>query len=96
MSFASRQGDPTDHGSTISTGSPTVFIVKKPAASVGDAHTGCPLSNGPVKHGGGAIVKGSFKVFINKRPAARAGDPAPCIPGGPCSIQSTQFKVIIK
>lgn len=95
MPFATRQGDKTDHGSTVATGNPKVLIAGAPAAALGDTHTGCPLTNGPVKHGGGAIVKGSMKVFIGMRPAARMGDAAPCIPGGPCNVLSGQVKVNI-
>lgn len=95
MRPASRQGDKTNHGSTIASGNPKVLIVGMPAATLGDAHTGCPLSNGPVKHGGGAIVQGSTKVLIGMRPAARMGDSAPCIPGGPCNVLSGQVKVLI-
>ena len=94
--FAARMGDKTNHGSTIASGFPKVLIVNMPAARVGDAHTGCPLSNGPVKHGGGAIVAGSTKTIIGGMPAARMGDSAPCIPGGPCNVLSGQTKVIIK
>ena len=54
------------------------------AAVVGDMHT-CPMSTGPVLHGGGPILPPcSATVFIGGKPAARVGDQATCI--GPLDV----------
>lgn len=73
---AARQGDPTNHGGTVVTGSPTVMIGGQPAARVDDMAT-CPVvppQPGPPPHIGGPILTGSLTVRIGGRPAARVGD----------------------
>jgi uncharacterized Zn-binding protein involved in type VI secretion len=60
--------------------STNVFIMNRPAATVGSTATNVPQH---IPVGGsfqvqptnqGTIIKGSATVFINKKPAARAGD----------------------
>jgi uncharacterized Zn-binding protein involved in type VI secretion len=73
---AARQGDPTNHGGTVVTGSPTVTIGGQPAARVDDLAT-CPVvppQPGAPPHIGGSILTGSLTVRIGGRPAARTGD----------------------
>jgi uncharacterized Zn-binding protein involved in type VI secretion len=78
MGLAARVGDqhvcpisafptpPHVGGPIIPPGVPTVYIGKKPAATVGSQ---C-VCTGPFD----MITKGSQSVFINNKPAARAGD----------------------
>ena len=73
---AARQGDPTNHGGSVTTGAPTVMIGGQPAARVDDVAS-CPVvppQPGPPPHIGGTIVTGSATVRIGGRPAARVGD----------------------
>lgn len=66
----------TAHGTPLGPGpgSTNVLIEGKPAwRAVSDSHV-CPLSSGPVPHGGGVVTMGSSTVLINKLPAARLGD----------------------
>ena len=59
---ATRAGDATGCGSTVTEGSSNVFINGKPAAVQGSS-PGC----------GGSIVTGSSGVFINGKPMAALG-----------------------
>jgi len=73
---AARQGDLTNHGGTIVTGTPAVLIAGRPAARVQDTAS-CPVvppQPGPPPHVGGQIINGSSTVFIGGKAAARVGD----------------------
>ncbi len=76
MPPAARLGDQTAHGVPLAPGpgSSTVIVGGMPAWRVGDTFT-CPLSTGPVPHGGGIVSMGSTTVLIEGLPAARVGDP---------------------
>jgi len=84
MPAAVRQGDASNHGGVVTTGTPKVLIVGAPAARMGDLHS-CPA------HGVTPIVSGSAKVTIAGSPAARTGDTTAC--GG--SLIAGQSKVVI-
>ncbi|MBI4869221.1 MAG: PAAR domain-containing protein [Candidatus Wallbacteria bacterium] len=66
-----RFGDATDHGGTITTGSPTVSIDGLPGARLGDTHS-CPI------HGDNPIVSGSGVWTNDGLPCARLGDTTAC------------------
>jgi len=77
---ASRLGDTTVHGGTVTVGAPTVLIGGTPAARVSDMHV-CPMLNPgtpPPPHVGGPVLMGSPTVLICGQMAARAGDMAQC------------------
>lgn len=61
---------------SLSSGSPNVFINGIPAGRVGDSYIshGCP-DHPPHS---GVIASGSSTVFINGIPAGRIGDPVSC------------------
>jgi uncharacterized Zn-binding protein involved in type VI secretion len=66
----------TAHGTPLGPGpgSTNVIIEGKPAwRALMDSHV-CPLSSGPVAHGGGVVPAGSTTVLINNMPAVRMGD----------------------
>lgn len=76
MQPAARLGDLTAHGTPLGPGpgSANVLIEGKPAwRATADTHA-CPLSSGPVAHGGGIVPVGSTTVLINSLPAVRMGD----------------------
>ncbi len=77
MPGAARLLDPTAHPGVISTGSPTVFINKRPAARMTDKHT-CALPPTAGPHPPSTIVTGSSTVFINGLAAARQTDKSGC------------------
>ncbi len=68
------QGVPHCSGFTIATGSPTVFVDLKPAASIGDTSTPHLRPGKPCKPHAASISSGSSTVFVNGRSLARVGD----------------------
>jgi uncharacterized Zn-binding protein involved in type VI secretion len=72
MPQAARQGDPTDHGGVIVSGSPDTTIGGIPAARQATDSHGCP------NHGTVPIVTGSPTVLIDGTQAARVGDKLAC------------------
>lgn len=68
------QGVPHCSGYSIATGSPTVFVNLKPAASVGDISSPHLRPGKPCKPHVATISSGSATVFVNGRPLARVGD----------------------
>ena len=68
------QGVPHCSGYSIATGSPTVFVDLKPAASVGDTSTPHLRPGNPCPPHVAAISSGSASVYVNGRPLARVGD----------------------
>jgi uncharacterized Zn-binding protein involved in type VI secretion len=71
---SARISDSCSHGGSIVEGEPTVLILGKPAARIGDNHS-CPY------HGSGAVVMGSSNVLIGDKPAARLTDDIVCRKG---------------
>jgi uncharacterized Zn-binding protein involved in type VI secretion len=64
--MANPNGNPHTGGPILPSGTPTVFIGRQPAATVGNM---CTCAGPP-----DSIVKGSVTVRINGQPAARQGD----------------------
>lgn len=91
---AARQGDQTDHGGFITTGSTNVHIAGSPAARTGDTAV-CPQATGDTPHVGGAIIGGSPTVLINGMPAARVGDTVPEAGGAVSTIVTGSSTVLI-
>lgn len=72
MPPVARLGDPSSHGGTIITASPSVTADGRPVARTGDMHS-CPLRG----HGVTAIGSAS-SVIVEGRPVIRVGDMAGC------------------
>lgn len=68
-----RLGDPTTHGGTVVSASPTVIINGKPVARLGDSVT-CPQPG----HGTVTIVEGDPNWLIDGRPVALEGHKTSC------------------
>jgi len=85
---ATRLGDLTQHGGTVTLGLPTILVGKMPASALGDMHV-CPmLTPGvpPIPHVGGPVSLGSTGVMVGKKPGARISDMAVCV--GPPSMNA--------
>ena len=68
-----RLGDPTTHGGTVVSASPTVIINGKPVARLGDSVT-CPLPG----HGVVTIIEGDPNWLVDGRPVALEGHKTSC------------------
>jgi uncharacterized Zn-binding protein involved in type VI secretion len=85
---ATRLGDLTQHGGTVSLGQPTILVGKMPASTLGDMHV-CPMVTPgvpPIPHVGGPVSLGSTGVMVGKKPGARISDMAVCV--GPPSMNA--------
>ena len=65
--------DPTTHGGTVVSASPTTIIMGKPVARLGDSVT-CPLPG----HGVVTIVEGDTDWLVDGRPVALEGHKTSC------------------
>ena len=90
MPGAARILDPTAHPGVIASGSPDVFINKRPAARMQDKHT-CALPPTAGPHPPSMIVTGSSSVFINGQPAARQSDKSGC--GAAITVGSVDVQI---
>ncbi len=86
MVNAARKTDMTEHGGTITGGSPNVMINGLPASRLTDLHS-CPSDTDGFPHVGGPISAGSSTVFINNMAAARKGDGLVCIGSSPSKLE---------
>lgn len=87
MPPAARLLDPTAHGGVVAgPGVPTVLIMGKPAAVVGDMHA-CAVA----VHPPAPFLKGSLTVLIGGRPALRMGDLSPC--GAPIAVGAPTVQI---
>jgi uncharacterized Zn-binding protein involved in type VI secretion len=95
---AARLGDMTAHGTPLAPGpgSPNVLIGGRPAwRALVDVHV-CPMvTPAGTPHGSGMVTVGSATVFIGGSPAARLGDIIVEPGGGPNSIVTGEFTVLI-
>ncbi len=85
---ATRLGDLTQHGGTVTLGQPTIMVGKMPASTLGDMHV-CPMMTPgvpPIPHVGGPVSLGSTGVMVGKKPGARISDMAVCV--GPPSMNA--------
>ncbi|QDL54691.1 PAAR domain-containing protein [Rhodoferax aquaticus] len=71
-------GDPTSHGGTVVSGSPTRFIMGKAIARMGD-NVDCPKTYpGGAPHGVNPIVEGESSCLIDGIPVALEGHATAC------------------
>lgn len=73
MTHVIRLGDPTTHGGTVVSASPTMIINGKPVARLGDQVT-CPLPG----HGIVSIVEGDSNWLVDGRSVALEGHKTSC------------------